>query len=182
MSAFVVGADCISRVIDGLRLAEIPCERYKITAGNRARKFATFNDAKAAANAIFDKTGVVVGIEAAESDTEFGRRLLAMNIDAVRQRYGTAEVRSKAAMLRAYSYAEPAPLADCTPAIAAWKALQCFLYQCSEGNIPEMPLFQLVESYAAKLGARILERRNGNGKSYKEVWDMPECASAPWGD
>lgn len=118
--------------------------------------------------------------EEGEFDSEFGRRLLAMNIEAVRQRYSDDEVFGQTAA--DYVYSEPAPIADCTPAVAAWKAIECFLYQCSEGDIPERELFKAVETYKVKFGARILEKRNGNGKSYKEVWDMPECNNAPWGE
>lgn len=150
MSAFVVGAECINRVIYGLRLMEMPRE-------------------------------------AGESESEFGRRLLALNMAAVNQRYPTmAEADTREYGWRFdYEYREPGAIDGVPSAVAGWKALECLIYQCSEGNIPETALYQLLEKYKQAMESRILQKRNvGRRQSerYNSVWDLPEIQRAPWGD
>jgi hypothetical protein len=110
-------------------------------------------------------------------ETELGRELLELNIEAVRQRYNDEAVRNENA--NCYKYEEPADIENCSPAVAAWKSTECFLYQCSEGNVPETPLFKIMHDHNEKFGQRILKKLN---KFYDAVWDIPECGNAPWGD
>jgi hypothetical protein len=110
-----------------------------------------------------------------EDQTKLGLSLIAMNILAVQQRYPREVIEYD--HMATYTYSEPSKVPDCVDAVAAWKALQCLLYQCSEGNVPELALFKQVEEYADKLGEMIKRKRN-----VKDVWDMPECKNAPWGD
>jgi hypothetical protein len=77
--------------------------------------------------------------------------MLALNLDAFRQRYGTKTMLEDVA-----EYVDPdarnwTPL-DKLGKIQFFKSLQCFLYQCSEGNVPDRPLFkalQAVEDFLA---------------------------------
>lgn len=154
MSAFIVGHDCINRAVLGLSLVNFPH-------GNA-------------------------------TETELGRKLLTLNIEAVTQRYpdtvenpnnlpGPCDDNGNSTAWHSaltYEYDGTRPIDGCTPAVAAWKALQCLIYQCSEGNIPERELFKQIELYAEKLGRKILSRRG----RYTSIYDMPECSLAPWGD
>jgi hypothetical protein len=89
--------------------------------------------------------------------TKLGQALLDMNIAAVDCRYrekNDAEV---------YQY-RPTHFER----IVALKQLHCFLYQCSEGDVPELPLFKAVEAFGERLARQII---TGN----------PAYNSAPWG-
>ena len=52
--------------------------------------------------------------------------------------------------------------------VQVYKSLQCFLYQCSEGDIPKSKLFQ---------GLRRLEHNIAN----QIISNMPEYNKAQWG-
>ncbi len=52
--------------------------------------------------------------------------------------------------------------------IAAVKALDCWLYQCAEGDVPTRPLYQLFDMIRHMLTSRI-------------VGSLPEYEAAPWG-
>jgi hypothetical protein len=59
--------------------------------------------------------------------THLGQKMLDLNQEALSHRYGDPKRRLR------YTF-QPVP---CTK-IQAFKALQCWLYQCAEGNIPEV--------------------------------------------
>ena len=65
---------------------------------------------------------------------KYGQALLDMNYDAINQRYNTKEKSSKF-KLKSTEF-------DIYQKI---KNLHCFNYQCSEGNVPETPLFKFIE-------------------------------------
>ena len=52
--------------------------------------------------------------------------------------------------------------------IAAYKAVQCLKYQCSEGAVPDKPLFKLLEFLEADLAGEIIS-------------NIPAYEAAPWG-
>lgn len=52
--------------------------------------------------------------------------------------------------------------------VQAYKSLQCFLDQCSEGDVPETPLFQAVSDYHNALARAIVDA-------------LPEYDKANWG-
>jgi hypothetical protein len=117
----------------------------------------------------------LVGMPRPGSSTDLGQQLLTMNIEAVRQRYDDEAVANEDA--RRYTYNKPVEVPGCSPEIAAWKALECLLYQCHEGNVPKRPLFKALQQYAEKLGEQILAKH----PRVKSLWDLPETKNAPWG-
>jgi hypothetical protein len=117
----------------------------------------------------------LVGMPRPGSSTDLGQQLLTMNIEAVRQRYDDEAVAGEDASR--YTYNKPAEVPGCSPEIAAWKALECLLYQCSEGDVPQRALYLEVEHYAKKLGEQILTKH----PRVKSMWDLPEIQNAPWG-
>ena len=84
------------------------------------------------------------------TDEEQMKLLLAlhkMNVEAVCQRYGSDESKD---------YPAPTELNRKTPTpIQLLKSLHCYLYQCSEGNIPEQPLFKSLENMSDRLAQSI---------------------------
>lgn len=78
---------------------------------------------------------------------EIGAKLYAMNKAAVDYRY------SEDSVVPEYIYHR------CLDGeIARYKAIQCYLYQCSEGRIDETLLFKEIEAIAAGLAETIIGR------------------------
>jgi hypothetical protein len=92
-----------------------------------------------------------------ESQTVLARKLWAMNIEAVRQRYShsaemmgevercTAEV---AAYTPPFNMNEPLTVAK---GCDAARAIACLRYQCAEGDVPETDLFKALTLIEQKL-------------------------------
>lgn len=51
--------------------------------------------------------------------------------------------------------------------VQLFKSIQCWLYQCAEGDVPADPLYQAFEEFSSKLAQHI-------------VYDLPEYAKAQW--
>ena len=71
--------------------------------------------------------------------------LFELNCEALHQRYGDKEF----------------PLFQYQPIhtrslVEVYKSLQCFLYQCSEGNVPDTKLFKFMEEFSYRLAHRIV--------------------------
>lgn len=95
-----------------------------------------------------------------ESLTSLGKSMLYMNAEAVSQRYDEPK---ETAPGDTYKFEHLS-----TTRIQAIMSLACFLYQCSEGNVPDMALFKGLEEYR-----RILE--------HYVVESLPEYKEAEWG-
>lgn len=93
--------------------------------------------------------------------------MFALNVEAVESRYGdSATYGTHEGSFRpldfAYSY-------ESANTFQVLKSLKCWLYQCSEGDIPERSdLFRVLEQYAGELACGI-------------VADMPAYEAASWG-
>jgi len=90
-------------------------------------------------------------------ETKIGGLLYAMNAQAVETRYSEAQEPIE------YSFAQRR-----TNAHAAYKAVQCLLYQCCEGEINGTPLYRELETFRHNLADQI-------------VTETPEYNAAPWG-
>ena len=98
-------------------------------------------------------------------DEEFERlahEMFQLNVDAVNQRYGPGEAEKFRPLDFQYAVKMPP-----TP-IQALKALQCLLYQCSEGDVPESPLYQMLREIESTIARAIVSR-------------LPEYTNAAWG-
>ena len=89
-------------------------------------------------------------------------RMFALNVRAVDERYG----RDEAKEFRPLDF-EYTPLPRPT-AVEAYKALACWRYQCSEGNVPETRLYKLMEDVR-------------NDIAHNIVSALPDYDAAPWG-
>ena len=76
-----------------------------------------------------------------------GQQMSEMNDAALAARYGDTEPE----WVYEHDYAAPP-----TP-IQAYKSLKCFLYQCNEGGVPDMVLYQALSSVAATLAEGIVQ-------------------------
>jgi len=81
----------------------------------------------------------------------FAKDLHKMNVNALMDRYHDDYTE----MLSAFKYIPTVIFAD---KYQYHKSLSCFLYQCSEGNVPEMALFKKVEEVQRKLAYDIVTK------------------------
>jgi hypothetical protein len=70
---------------------------------------------------------------------KLGKAMFQLNIDGVDARYGSGEAAKFRKLDYEYQLAPPAPLAQ------VLKSLQCWLYQCNEGDVPETELYKLFD-------------------------------------
>lgn len=90
---------------------------------------------------------------------QLGRDLLIMNHHALNARYGDE-------MPESVEYTYPMRFGT-TTRIQVYKAIQCFLYQCSEGDVPESLLFERVGQWSRDVASAI-------------IYDLPEYERTPW--
>lgn len=90
-----------------------------------------------------------------------GMCLLEMNRRALVARYGD---NNNADAVPPYRYCEPRPRP--TLLVQVYKSLRCYLYQCSEGDVPHMTLFLQIDAMRKHI-AQALGHRG-------ETWSRPE--------
>jgi hypothetical protein len=115
---------------------------------------------------LFDGEHTDPGDRRSADPTELGRKLFAMNVEAVTQRY--PDCRENPENLPGPHGAERLATEYCAPSVIGYrrdaaeltdfyKAIQCLLYQCSEGDVFESPLFLELQRAAATLACAIVE-------------------------
>ena len=104
--------------------------------------------------------------EFAQSDpVEIGCALYGMNENAVMQRYSDLKRDDLPGPIESgYRYNDE-PLASATQ---IYKSLQCYMYQCSEGDVPELPLYKALEEYRSSIADHM-------------ITNTPEYERANWG-
>jgi hypothetical protein len=99
-------------------------------------------------------------------DTDFGKtrsvealagRLQSINVQAVNSYYDDGQEAEP------YRHKTTFPVSD----IVGYKAVQCLLYQCSEGDVPDTPLFKELRNFMNGLASLIIS-------------DLPAYRDAPW--
>jgi hypothetical protein len=103
------------------------------------------------------------GISLNDWQEDLARNMFALNIVGVENRYGKGE----AAQFRDlnFTYTPVVPPAD----IQALKTLNCWLYRCDEGTIPDHPLYRFFDAVVVR---HLLE---------KIVYHLPAYDKATWG-
>lgn len=149
MSAFVVEDKTINRIVDWLWLDWTGSRKATVHALN-GYNFDIDGDAERLANDMFN-----------------------LNVDAVNQRYGPNEAEKFRPLDFQYNDGGPAATfrwgdSAIANACRALKALHCWQYQCSEGNIPDTPLFKMFDEIQSTIANWI-------------VGTMPEYEQADWG-
>ena len=89
---------------------------------------------------------------------KLGRKMMDMNVDAWHQRYPNVD--NSGVVLYDF-YPQQVSL------VQAYKSLGCWLYQCSEGDIPQQRLCQIMRLYKFDLAMKI-------------VYMLPEYNEAHW--
>ncbi|MDE2099694.1 MAG: hypothetical protein KGL39_20745 [Patescibacteria group bacterium] len=93
----------------------------------------------------------------AANPTQLGAAMLAMNVAAVDDRYQESN---------------PTPIYTHTwrsaSAVQVYKSLRCYLYQCTEGEVPTRPLYHLLLELQSELADGIIS-------------NLPEYTKAAWG-
>lgn len=140
MSAFMVEDQTINRVVTWLK-REVSTHFSYID--RIARKYA-------------------VDLVSEKWDEKLAKAMFQLNCDGVNARYGKGEAEKFRPLNFTYK-----PEYN-IPRIYVFKSLQCWMYQCSEGEVPQTNLyrfFEEVENYLAR----------------KIVMDLPEYDKAEWG-
>lgn len=140
MSAYVVEPETIARIIAFLEWDTMP-------------KYPGIGNRQALADAGLE-------VETGAGREKLGRLMWEMNVRAVCKRYQDDTPAH-------YPY-NGLPAVHAPTAIQAYKALECYLYQCAEANMPDCKLYRLLEGAANRLGAAILRT-------------LPEYEAAEWG-
>jgi hypothetical protein len=96
-----------------------------------------------------------------EIGAKIGRKLFLLNRRALRARYGSGNH----LCLPDFAFEK---WADATP-VEQFKAISCLIYQCSDGEVPNGPLFDELNRAAGELARAIVQ-------------ELPEYDQASWGD
>ncbi len=140
MSAFMVEDKTINRVVTWLT-REV--QRNRFTLDWLAREYG-------------------VDIESAGWDEKLAQAMFQLNCDGVNARYGEGE----AEKFRPLNFSYKPEIYHSL--VQVLKSLQCWKYQCSEGDVPETKLYQFFEEVEHHLALKI-------------VMDLPEYDKATWG-
>lgn len=91
-----------------------------------------------------------------------GRAMLVLNADAYRQRYGDRVANDNPDERGPYVWE-----GRYVTLVEGYKSLRCLLYQCTEGMVPDAPLYEALSAYADALAVTLVER-------------MPAYQAADW--
>jgi len=95
-------------------------------------------------------------IDVLDSPATLAQAMLALNVEAVDQRYNEKNPFN----VDHFSFV-------LSNRFQALKSLRCWIYQCSEGNVPERSLYKILDDYAGEL-------------AYSIVQEMPQYENAQW--
>jgi hypothetical protein len=94
---------------------------------------------------------------------KLGKAMFQLNIDAVEARYGSGEAVKFLQLDYRYEHTEAGSL------VQVLKSLQCWLYQCNEGDVPETGLYGLFDT---DVQMSLMD---------KIITALPEYEQAEWG-
>lgn len=139
MSAYIVEDKTINRIVAWLEFDEAGSQRIaKHTLQQHGYDLSRTEEAERLANEMFQ-----------------------LNINAVEQRYGVGEAAEFRPLDFKYRSSLPQPI------MHTLKALHCWSYQCSEGDVPDTPLYQMFDEIEANMCRHI-------------IGSLPEYNEAPW--
>jgi hypothetical protein len=121
-----------------------------------------------------DRTIAGLPVNEARNWTLIGRKLFAMNIEAVTQRYPDCKGNpgnmpgGDIDAAEQYNFPGIPAMPEIKDKAECLKALACLLYQSSEGNVSETALYKEIDAYEKTLGMAIIN-------------EMPEYQAAKWG-
>ena len=103
-----------------------------------------------------------IDLESAGWGEKLAQAMFQLNCDGVNARYGKGEAETFRSLNFRYQ-----PEA-CQSLVQVLKSLQCWQYQCSEGDVPETKLYQFFEAVEHHVALKI-------------VMSLPEHDKAKWG-
>jgi hypothetical protein len=106
------------------------------------------------------------GMSLKNDQEKVGQFLFAMNTDAVNQRY------NEDTPVPEFQYLWLGQVAP----VASYKALQCLLYQCSEGDVPERTAFKELQMLVQALANRIISNLPAYEAADWDAEDQPKEA------
>jgi hypothetical protein len=139
MSAFMVEDETINRIVTWLR-REVSTSRFAID--RLARKYR-------------------IDLVSSNWDEKLAKAMFQLNCDGVNQRYGEGEAKRFRSLNFRYK-----PEFDHS-LVQVLKSLQCWMYQCCEGDVPKTKLYQFFEEVERHLALKI-------------VMNLPEYDKAKW--
>jgi hypothetical protein len=140
MSAYVVDDETINKIIDFFYVKLLGDSHYWPARGIKEAGYDLDDD--------FDRA-------------RLGTAMFALNVRAVNARYPGA-----AKQFRAMDYSYNPTV--CPQPIQAYKSLQCWLYQCAEGDVPQTDLYKMFDEVQKQLAIEI-------------VGNLPAYNAADWG-
>lgn len=140
MSAFMVEDKTINRVVTWLTY-EVMTSRYSLDRLSRKYKIDLIGE---------------------KCDEKLAYAMFQLNCDGVNARYGASE----AEKFRPLDFAYRPEW--CLSLVQVLKSLQCWMYQCCEGDVPQSNLYRFFEEVEAYLASKIVK-------------DLPEYNKAEWG-
>jgi hypothetical protein len=98
-----------------------------------------------------------------------GKAMFQLNIDGVNDRYGDGEAKKFRTLNYTFIPAQPTTIYNLSTKIQVLMSMQCWLYQCSEGEVVKQPLYQFFQNEVEPhLMSSIIN-------------DLPEYSAAEWG-
>ena len=127
---------------------------------NEIVNFLEFHESSWPGRIVFKETNILLNSE--EGPKQLAEEMFKLNVEAVNQRYGENEAHNFRPLDFKFGYvaAKVAP-------VQAFKSLKCWLYQCSEGNVPETPLYKTMDQLSGWIAETI-------------VRELPEYEQARW--
>lgn len=100
-----------------------------------------------------------IDLDTRDRAQDFGNKLMALNIQAVNERYEE----HTPIIPNGYQFRY-----ELTDRIGAYKALRCLIYQCSEGDVPKTKLYNVLEDISSYMAHSIVSSL----KTYEDrPWD-----------
>lgn len=103
----------------------------------------------------------IYGLVDRQGFEKLAKDMFKLNVRAVDERYGEGEAKTFRKLNFKFRLIPPGD------AISVYKALQCWLYQCSEGSVPERQLYKRMEKFGHLMAEDI-------------VTSLPAYDAAPW--
>lgn len=122
-----------------------------------------------------------IEIDPTDAGADLGRKLYAMNIEALRQRYpqirNTEEERDYRRVMENYAWRDSSKEVTIGQLV---KSASCLRYQCSEGNVPETWTLYKWLSHLIEVASENAAEGRKKVQYGEEYWDVPGEDAAKW--
>lgn len=107
-----------------------------------------------------DRILEVAQLESTDNEWEekLGASMFQLNMDGVNSRYGAGQAGEFRSLDYRFAY-------EMSNDIQVLKSLQCWLYQCCEGDVPETPLYKAFSELAGEIAIGIVHKMDAYDKA-----------------